>query len=144
MYSRFILFEAANGVRAKLGLGGVVGVIGEAVSFLTLPLGAIYKAGVAYRQTNGNLEVSIQGDEKEAMEMKEKGFEEEDAERNESIEGDEGGRRARKKKRSQKGWFPVWIEWKLNNKIIQFKHSTLNKSIYGIFLLKTLKHSKTL
>jgi hypothetical protein len=125
------IMQAANGVRAKLGLGGVVGVIGEAVSFLTLPLGAIYKAGVAYRQTNGNLEVSIQGDEKEAMEMKEKGFEDEDAERNESIEGDEGGRRARKKKRSQKGWFPVWIEWKLNNKVIQFKHSTLNKSIYA-------------
>ena len=132
-FCKSILFQAANGVRAKLGLGGVVGVIGEAVSFLTLPLGAIYKAGVAYRQTNGNIEVSIQGDEKEAMEMKEKGFEEEDAERNESIEGDEGGRRARKKKRSQKGWFPVWIEWKLNNKVIQFKHSTLNKSIYGNF-----------
>ena len=33
------ILQVANGVRNKLGLGGVVGVIGEAVSYLTGPLG---------------------------------------------------------------------------------------------------------
>ena len=33
------ILQVANGVRSKLGLGGVVGAIGEAVSFLTGPLG---------------------------------------------------------------------------------------------------------
>ena len=123
---------AANGVRTTLGLGGVVGIIGEAVSFLTGPLAAIYKAGIAYRQTTGGLDVNILGDEKEAIELKEKGFEDEgEGERNESIEGEESGRRSRKKKKSQKGWFPVWIEWKVDNCSILFKHSTLNRSIYG-------------
>ena len=67
------LYSAANNVRSKLSLGGVVGIIGEAASFLTEPLSTIYKAGIAFRQSNhGRLEISVKGDEKEAIEMKEK------------------------------------------------------------------------
>ena len=54
-------------------MGGVVGIIGEAASFLTEPLSTIYKAGIAFRQSNhGRIEISVKGDEKEAIEMKEK------------------------------------------------------------------------
>ena len=35
------ILQVANGVRLKLGLGGVVGAIGEAVCFLTGPLGQL-------------------------------------------------------------------------------------------------------
>ena len=52
--------------------------------------------------------------------------------RNESIEGEEGSsRRSRRKKKSLKGWFPVWVEWKIGEKIVQFRHSTINKQVYG-------------
>ena len=97
---------------------------------------AIYKAGIAYRQTSADqIEVMIKGDEKEAKELKEKGFEEEDNEqRHESVDGDDQStRRSRKKKKSSKGWFPVWVEWKLGDHTITFKHSTINKAIYGEF-----------
>ena len=115
-----------------MGLGGVVGIIGEAASFLTEPLSTIYKAGIAYRQSNnGKISVSIQGDEKEAIEMKEKGFELDEDQRNESTEAEDGGRRNRRKKKSLKGWFPVWVEWTIGDKIVQFRHSTLNRQIYG-------------
>ena len=65
---------------------------------------AIYKAGIAYRQTSSDcIEVVIKGDEKEAKEMKEKGFEDEDEQRHESVEGDDqSNRRSRKKKKSSK------------------------------------------
>merc|ERR1711935_673161 len=129
------ILQVANGVRNKLGLGGVVGIIGEAVSYLTGPLAAIYKAGIAYRQTSGDvIEVAIKGDEKEAKELKEKGIEDDDeiAQRHESADGDDqGNRRSRKKKKSSKGWFPVWVEWKIGEHTISFKHSTINKAIYA-------------
>lgn len=127
------ILQAANNVRSRMGLGGVVGIVGEAASFLTEPLSTIYKAGIAYRQSNDDkLHVSIQGDEKEAIEMKEKGFEnDENGERNESAEVEDGGRRSRRKKKSLKGWFPVWVEWTIGDKVVQFRHSTLNKQVYA-------------
>jgi hypothetical protein len=58
-----------------MGLGGVVGIIGEAASFLTEPLSMIYKAGIAFNESNPEkIAVSVKGDEKEAIEMKEKGY----------------------------------------------------------------------
>ena len=120
-----------------MGLGGVVGIIGEYGSFLTEPLSTIYKAGIAYRQSNdGKMQVTVEGDEKEAVEVKEKGFELDEAAenaRNESAEGEDGGRRGRRKKKSLKGWFPVWVEWKIGERVIQFRHSTVNRQIYGQF-----------
>lgn len=118
-----------------MGLGGVVGIIGEYGSFLTEPLSTIYKAGIAYRQSNdGKMQVSVEGDEKEAVEVKEKGFELDEAAenvRNESAEGEDGGRRGRRKKKSLKGWFPVWVEWKIGERVIQFRHSTVNRQVYA-------------
>lgn len=117
-----------------MSLGGVVGIVGEAASFLTEPLSTIYKAGIAYRQANdGRIQISIQGDEKEAIEMKEKGFELDEPQdgRTESADGEDGGRRGRRKKKSLKGWFPVWVEWTIGDKVLQFRHSTLNKQVYG-------------
>ena len=125
---------AANNVRSRMSLGGVVGIVGEAASFLTEPLSTIYKAGIAYRQSNDDkIEVSIKGDEKEAIEMKEKGFELDDEGRTESAEIEDGGRRSRRKKKSLKGWFPVWVEWTIGDKVVQFRHSTLNRQVYGEF-----------
>lgn len=126
------ILQAANNVRTKMGLGGVVGIIGEAASFLTEPLSMIYKAGIAFNESNPEkIAVSVKGDEKEAIEMKEKGFEDEEGERKESGEGEDGGRRSRRKKKSLKGWFPVWVEWKIGQNVVQFRHSTLNRQIYA-------------
>ena len=85
---------------------GASGLVINVVNFIHhhYYIAAIYKAGIAYRQTSGDaIEVTIKGDEKEAKELKEKGIEDDEIERHESVDGDDqGNRRSRKKKKSSK------------------------------------------
>ena len=69
----------------------------QKIRSIKLKKAAIYKAGIAYRQTRSDsIEVLIKGDEKEAREIKEE-------QRHESVEGDDqSNRRSRKKKKSSK------------------------------------------
>ncbi|CBY21553.1 unnamed protein product [Oikopleura dioica] len=130
------MLEAANGVRTILGLDGTVGAMGTAREVLTDPLLKIYKAGRALSQTRSDVKVLMEGDHKEAIELKAKGFEDGEIEQEEEEEENQSKRSRKKsskdkKDKSTKGWYPVFITWKIGNKPIKFKQNIYNKLIFA-------------
>jgi len=123
--------------------------MGTAREVLTDPLLKIYKAGRALSQTRSDVKVLMEGDHKEAIELKgtrpqkpltnpfpAKGFEDGEIEQ-EDEEDENRSKRSRKKSskdkkdKSSKGWYPVFITWKIGNKPIKFKQNIYNKLIFG-------------